>query len=324
MVFRVEETELDRNKIQNFFLYFNKLSIRQQFVQYHRYLMFLFAGTFFLFLLICGNQNKAADTRAKTTFRRIISLAPFSTEILFALGLGENIIGVTKFCKYPLEANSKHQIGGYMDLNFEGIISLDPDLVVATPSHKEILTKLERLKIETLSTSANNLDQIYQSILTIGEHTGQTEQAETLVTNIKSQINHCLEANPVNVMLVVGRSAGSLQGLYVTGGDSFLSELLEMAGGRNIFCELNGYLQPSFEEIISLNPEMIIEIRSDEYLTEEEKTSLKEDWRILHNIDAVAEGNIFVCNEPYLTIPGPRIAAVYNQFKEVFNASTDK
>jgi iron complex transport system substrate-binding protein len=122
-------------------------------------------------------------------------------------------------------------------------------------------------------------------------------------------------------MLVVGRSAGSLPGLYVSGGDSFLSELLEIAGGRNIFRNLSGYRQPSLEEIISLNPAIIIEIRNNEPLSEAKKTALKGDWHILHTVDAVINDRILIWTQPFLTIPGPRITAIYDKFKEVCHAS---
>ena len=122
-------------------------------------------------------------------YQRIVSLAPSITEILFALGLGDRIVGVTKHCDYPAEARTKTSVGSYIDLNIEKILVLKPDLVIATAdgNEKESVERLAVFKIPVLITNPKNLDGVFETIKTIGRITKQENQAEIMVRSLKKR-----------------------------------------------------------------------------------------------------------------------------------------
>ena len=264
-------------------------------------------------------QNDNSKSPQIKSYKRIISLMPSNTEILYALGLGENVVGVSSFCEYPPDASNKTKVGGYMDLDFETLIALNPDLVVGMPAQSEVLSKLEALNITTMEVESNSLEGIYKTIRILGTTTGRIAEAERIVDDIERQIIQYKRPNLTRVMLVVGRSSGSLQGLYVAGGKTYLGELIDAAGGYNIFTFEKGYIQPTLEKVISMNPEMIVEIRTGKPLTVEQKKQMVGDYMVLQNIDAVINGNIHILTESYLTIPGPRVVLAYKKLKELLD-----
>ncbi len=273
--------------------------------------------------LLAGFAHAASKKSAPHAPKRIVSLAPNITEILFALGLDSEIVGVTKFCNYPQKAKTKRRTGGLLDQNFETILDLEPDLVVGLPCNASSISKLKKLGVRTLTVENETVAEMLDSIGKIGKATGRTKKAKKLTGNL----NKALEASrrPARggkrprVLIVVGHNPGSLQNLYVAGKGTFLDETVRLTGGDNIFGDVNiKYPQPSLEEVVSRNPQIIIESAVGEYKPSEIKRMASE-WSALRDVDAVKNHRVYVWTEAYVTIPGPRLPLLLKKLRKTMD-----
>ena len=193
---------------------------------------------------------------------RIISLAPSNTEILFALGLRDKVVGVTDFCDYPEAAQEKPKIGGFSTPNIEEVVALSPDLILAAQRHEaEIIPALEGRGLTVFAVDPRNLDEILEAITLVGEITGQEEEASQLVTEMSNRIkavndktDNLPEAQRLRVFYMTWDDP-----LMTAGGDTWHEELIVKAGGINIFQDLTGgHVSVSLETVIRDNPQVII------------------------------------------------------------------
>ncbi len=192
---------------------------------------------------------------------RIISLAPNLTEILFALGLGQKIVGVTKFCNFPAEAREITQVGGIIDPSLEKMVSLRPDLILAfrgTPLPVLAKMKSSRLPLFVLDEGEKVAD-LFPLILTIGIVTRSEKQSHELILTLKSRLKRVEDKiasasyRPRVLLLLFG------PGFWTCGAQSFLSDLIEKAGGENIARSAKSrWVSLSREELLSLSPEAIV------------------------------------------------------------------
>jgi iron complex transport system substrate-binding protein len=200
---------------------------------------------------------------------KIISLAPSSTEILFALGLGDKVVGVTQYCNYPPEALEKTKIGGFsatdIDVSIEQIVALDPDLILATETHlAEVVPKLEQFvpqaKILVLLTQTESFDDVFNAIEMVGKCTGTEDKADQLVSGMRNRINAITSktntladsARP-KVLYIVWQDP-----IFVIGGGTLGNSLIEAAGGINVFQDEVGSPMVDLETIIDKNPDIIL------------------------------------------------------------------
>ncbi len=195
--------------------------------------------------------------------QRIISLAPANTEVLFALGLGDKVVGVTDFCNYPPQALEKEKIGGFSTPDIEKIIALQPDLILASSIHaQEVIPALEERNLTVFALAPENLNGILESIQTVGKITGRQQEASRLVTQMENRIEvttdktQNLENRP-RVFCIIWHDP-----LYSVGSQTIEQELIEKAGGMNIFQDaFTKYKTVDLEGVIVLNPEVIIAFR---------------------------------------------------------------
>jgi iron complex transport system substrate-binding protein len=192
--------------------------------------------------------------------QRIISLSPTNTEVLFALGLGDKVVGVTEFCNYPPQALGKEKVGGFSTPDIEKIIALQPDLILASSIHvQEVIPALEERKLTVFALAPENLDEILVSIQTVGKITGRQKEALRLVTQMKNRIEVTTDKtqnldNRPRVFCIIWHDP-----LYSVGSQTIEQELIEKAGGMNIFQDaFTGYKTIDLEGVIVLNPEVII------------------------------------------------------------------
>ncbi len=193
--------------------------------------------------------------------QRIISLAPSNTEILFALGLGDRIVAVTKNETYPPEAKQKDTIGGFSTPNIEKILSLSPDLVVAAGLHeKTVIPRLEENGIKVVALNSNTIDDTLKGIILIGNVTGKSREAATLVAQMNTRIKAVTdkttklpESGQPSVLYIVWSDP-----LKVAGSGTFHDDLIRKAGGRNVSGTLSGYPTVSLESVIQANPAVMI------------------------------------------------------------------
>jgi iron complex transport system substrate-binding protein len=191
--------------------------------------------------------------------QRIISLAPSNTEILFALGLGDKVVGVTEQCNYPPEVSEKESIGGFSTPDIEKIIALQPDLILAASIHaKEVIPALEEQGLTVFALEPENLDGILEDIRIVGEITGREKEASVLVTQMESRIKAItdktreVEERP-KVFYITWHEP-----IWSVGSGTIIHELIEKGGGENIFQDITGHKMVNLETVIARNPEVVI------------------------------------------------------------------
>jgi iron complex transport system substrate-binding protein len=265
-------------------------------------------------------------------YRRIICAAPSVTEMVFALGMGSRVVGVSDFSGYPPEARRIARIGGQINPNRERILTLEPDFVIYQGKHRVLSRFCREQGIAHLSVTIDRVADITASILRIGAVLGAEARARSLAAEIREQLEDLRRRTgalpPRHVFLGLGHTPGDLTGLMTTGSGTFLNELIEMAGGINIFSDAPGkYPRISKEALVRRRPDIIIEILA-EGLSPENRVLLKADWKRLSSLPAVSEDRIHFLNEDYLLIPGVRVARTARRLAavihpEIFEAGHD-
>lgn len=258
---------------------------------------------------------------------RIVSTAPSITELLYALGLGNRVVGVTRFCRYPPEAQLKPKIGDYTSPNLEAIAALRPDLVIIQTNPIHLADRLDKLKLRVLEINQDNIAAIYKSIHDVGaatatEHTA-TQLSDTILAGLGNIRNRVSPFPRVRMMFVIGRSPNRLDGLVVAGRASYLNEVIEIAGGENVFRDaLAGYPEVSLEEVMARNPEVIVDMgdMSDTVsVTEEHKRSVVALWNRIPNLAAVKQHRVFAVASDIFVVPGPRVIEAAKAFAEMLH-----
>lgn len=241
--------------------------------------------------------------------RRIISLAPNITEILFALSLGERIVGVTRYCDYPPQARKIEKIGGLVDLNLEIIKALEPDLIIAFRGNPlKTLNSLKKLRLPVFVLEmGKNLESLYETIGKIGLVTGQEKEAAALISSLKQkelEIQTKIQpvGNPIKVFL-------SLHGgsLWTCGKESFLNDLIRRAGGINVGEKVRkSWFIINREQFLQENPDVIIILaRSEEDFQKAKEKMLAE--RSFLKIRAFQKETIYFLDENLVSRFGPRL-----------------
>ena len=249
------------------------------------------------------NDDLGRTVTLSSPAQRIVSLAPSITETLFALHAGDQVVGVTDFCNYPHEATAKHHVGGVTNPNLETIISLKPDLIILSMEGnvREDFKKLLELGIPIFVTNPRTLDGIHKSINDIGTLTARTEEAQLLVHAMKHTEDslRALVKEQKTVLLIV-----SLQPLIVLGSRTFLAELLQIAGGKNIVGETpSTYPTLSREIVVEKNPDIII-VTSNILKHTTELIDMFPEW---HNLNAIRNHHVYPIDPDIISRPGPRV-----------------
>jgi iron complex transport system substrate-binding protein len=248
--------------------------------------------------------------------RRIISASPSITEMLYALGAGARVAGVTSFCHYPPEVREKPQIGTYLEPNMEAILALRPDLVVILEEHGDLRTQLDRVGLQVMAIQHNDLAGIERSLLELGARLGDPEAGEREAAKVRdglAEVRKKTAALPKRkTMFVIGRTPGTIQDLMVVGRGPFLNELIEAAGGANMFRDTIGfYPRIPREEIYAGAPEVIIdmgEMAVTDGVTPAQKRAVVELWdRAFPKLPAVRASRVYAVAEDHFVVPGPRV-----------------
>jgi iron complex transport system substrate-binding protein len=238
------------------------------------------------------------------TPERIVSLAPSNTEILFALGLGDKVMGVTDWCDYPPEALDKEKVGAYDTPDIEKIRALNPDLIlVAHGTTMDVINNLIGLGLTVFGIKTTDLDDVLNDIKTIGEITDKEVEAQSLTSEMESRIQAVtdqteeLEERP-RVFYIVWGGEGSA--LWTAGSETFIHELIEKGGGVNICQNITGYSTISIEEVVARNPEVII---TSEWSFE----WARNETGPLASTNASQTRRIYTCDDNLVQRPGPRL-----------------
>ena len=263
-----------------------------------------------------------AATPAPAAPQRIVSAAPSITEMLYTLGLGDRVVGVTTYCHYPPAVREKQKIGNYMNPSFETILAMRPDLVVVLEEHRDLVEKLRRFDLPLLALQHNDLAGIYRSLESLGEAAGVPERAAARVAALKAELaalRRQTSALPSRgVMFVVGRTPATVEDLVVVGRASFLNELIAIAGGRNIFeSALTHYPRIPREEIYARGPEVIIDMGdmgNTDAVADDHHQTVAELWEQMPGLPAVRTGRVYPVAEDIFVVPGPRVVETARRF----------
>ena len=238
-------------------------------------------------------------------------------------GLGEKVIGVGDYDHFPAEVEKKPRVGGLINPDIEKIISMHPDLVITYGTQDVLQKNLQSVGIRMFPFVHGNVEQTLQFLLDLGHTTGADDRARQLVDEIRKTFDDVrAHAPPVarKVLLVTGRTAGTLGSFYSVGRRAFQHDLIEIAGGRNIFADVDQEaIQPSLEEVISRKPDVIIETLSPP-VGPEEVAQRQKDWETLN----FPKDHIYIEDESYFLVPGPRFGLAARRFSEIIRGGGNK
>ncbi|MGD8227709.1 MAG: cobalamin-binding protein [Desulfobacteraceae bacterium] len=238
--------------------------------------------------------------------KRIVTLAPSITEILYFLGLGNRVVGVTQFSYYPPEAKLKPKVGSYIDLNVEKIISLAPDLVIGTADGNQpgVVDLLEQAGIPVFIVNPRNIHQTIDTVAIVGRLCGGPKKASALSKQLSQRVDHIIDHTKSKRRPLVFLQI-NLRPIMTINKDTFLHDLIQLAGGRNMTeKEPITYPRISLEEVIRKKPEVII-ISSMERGGRFEKA--RQDWFKWTSIPAVKDGRVHLIDSDLIDRPSPRI-----------------
>jgi len=272
------------------------------------------------FALALGAGLAGVTLAASVPPRRIVSLTPVITETLFALGAGDQVVGVTRFCNYPPEAQKRVIVGGIVDVDVEAVLTLRPDLVIGEQG-QAVLENLRRLGLQVLPVACQNLQELLTAFTVIGQEVDRKAEAEALVASIRgrlSQVAEALKGEPrPRVLVVVGRVGRD--SLVAAGRGTFLDELVSAAAAANIVGDSERpYPSVSMETVLLRQPEVIVECSGSmvgKDLTEEARQA----WSRWPTLVAVRSGRVFVSTSDVLLRPGPRVLEALDELVRYFH-----
>jgi ABC-type Fe3+-hydroxamate transport system substrate-binding protein len=237
--------------------------------------------------------------------RRVVSLAPSMTEIAFAVGAGDQLVGVTDYCDFPPEAAKKPKIGGIYTPNFEAIMKLRPDLVLATTegNREEHVRMLERLGLPVEIVQPLDFAGVLDSITRVGRRLGHAAEARVLVARMEA------EAAAIERAVAAARRPRVLYVLWgdpliVPGRETLVTDLVRRAGGESVTgAEPSAYPRFSLEEALARRPDLVVLARHGDATADAQLR----DWAPLSVLPAVREGRVRVIEGDLLHRPGPRV-----------------
>jgi iron complex transport system substrate-binding protein len=251
--------------------------------------------------------------------RRIVSTAPSITETLFALDLGDRVVGVSRYCRYPPRALTLPRVGSFVEPDPEAIARLSPDLVVLHPLATGTEERLKALHLRTVTVDFGGLDTIYAGIDRIAEAAGVPDRGTKLRARLEQALDRtraqaAKKAHP-KVLLIVGRRPGALADIVAVGRSSYLDRILEIAGGVNVLSDagLPEYPHIALESILRLRPDVIIDtgdLGDTEVERERSARANQALWRGSTLLKDAGITRIYTSTTDALVVPGPRVAEV--------------
>jgi iron complex transport system substrate-binding protein len=271
----------------------------------------------------------AASGSAQPGSQRLVSLVPALTEMLFAIGAGPEVVAVSSFDTDPPEVSELPRVGALLDPDVERILSLRPTLVMIYGSQTDLQEQLRRADIDTFSYRHGGLAHVTNTIRALGLQTGHTAEAERAAADIARRLAEVrartAERPKVRTMLVFGREHNGLRQIYVSGGRGFLHDLLDVAGGANVFADITlESVQVSTEMILARAPDAIVELRAEPIATAEETLAAVRSWAPLASVPAVRSGRVYILAGRELVVPGPRVADAADRMARVIHPEAFK
>ena len=244
--------------------------------------------------------------------RRIVSVSPVITEILYGIGAFDRVVAVTDYCLYPPQAKSLPKVGGWATPSVERIAGFHPDLVAFSDAQAPFLAMpLEQLGIHTAIARSQTVQDAYDAIATLGRATGNAAQAARLIAQIKSSLDtvrrRAADLPHPSVISIVDRTPGTLRDLYAVTDGSYLAELISIAGGRPAGGSSRlGYGKISKEALVTINPEVILDIEPGSQTNAGAHPEAA--WQELPEINAVRRGRVYIVRDEFVPHDSQMIA----------------
>jgi len=252
-----------------------------------------------------ANQEVTIESEPES----IVSIQASNTEIAYALGLGDKIVGVSDFCNYPPEALEKEKVGG-QDINIEKVLSLQPDLALVTDyhyeTHPDILKQLEEAGTKVIVVGdTSSFEEVYKNIEMIGQATGTEDKANEIVTDMKDRLDVVKEkAAEITDKKKVWVEVSPSPDIFTTGKNTFMHEMLESINAINAAEDQDGWVKLTEEEIVKLNPDVIITTYGYYVENPSEQVLARKGWA---DVPAIKNEQVFDVDNDTVTRPGPRL-----------------
>jgi iron complex transport system substrate-binding protein len=269
-------------------------------------------GIAFVAVIVFWATRPATMQQRASSAARIVSLVPALTEMLFAIGAGPQVIAVSSFDEFPPQVKSLPRVGALLDPDMERILALRPDLVLSYGSQTDVQAQLSRANIRVFSYRHAGLNGIFTTLKDLGAAVGRAADADRLARDIRGGLDAIqarVRGRPKpKTLLVFERDPASLRSVYVSGGVGFLHDMLDIAGGVNVFADVaRESVQPSVETMLARAPEVILEVRATGLLAAADVAQARRVWGALASVPAVKEGRIEILTGEHLVVPGPRV-----------------
>jgi len=264
-------------------------------------------------------DSRGVEITLESAPRSIVSLSPANTEILYALGAGDQIIAVSEYCNYPEEALSKQQLPTGEKLSVEALVALKPDMVIMSKMNamEDQIAQMEQAGIKVVVTEANSLDETYAMIRLVGQAIGKGKEADELVAGMQDSFAALKKKAEGRKPKSVYIEVSPLQyGLWSCGKGTFVQELLDIVGAKNIFDDVTGWSAVSEEQVIERNPDIIVTTLSPLTGIEDPVGEImgRSNWS---EITAVKEGRVYMLDADMLSRPGPRLVDAAKELLEI-------
>jgi iron complex transport system substrate-binding protein len=232
--------------------------------------------------------------------------------MLFAIGAGDRLVGVSSFDEYPPEVSRITRVGGLLDPNLERIFALKPDLAIVYGTQEDLHRQLRRAGIGIYAYRHAGVPDVTRVMRELGSRLALQASAERAARQIEGGLDavrrRVAGRGRPRVLLVFGRERGALRSIYASGGRGFLHDLVEIAGGIDVLADVDREsVQATTELILARAPEVIVEIHGGEVLSDEAAAQEANVWRALSSVPAVQRGRVHVLSGQELVVPGPRI-----------------
>lgn len=252
----------------------------------------------------------ALDSSAEQP-KRIVSLIPAVTEMIFAMGEGARVVGVSNYDRYPTQVAAIDHVGGLLDPNVERILALRPDLVIVYNTQQELKERLDRASIPYFSYEHRALPDVTATLRALGARIGSIE-ADRVASRMEADLDEIRRSvagrKRPKTLLVFGREAGSLRNIDASGGYGFLHDMLEIAGGENVFADVRRQsVQVTIEMILARRPEVILELKYGDSRNAADLERELRPWSALSSVPAVRSHQVHALVGDEFVIPGPRV-----------------
>ena len=279
--------------------------------------------TFFVLCVLCVLCG-SHDARTQTAPRRIISLIPATTEMLFDIGVSDRIVGVGTFDRFPPEVSRFPRVGGLLDPNVERILSLKPDLVIVYETQTDLISQLTRAGVPMFRYRHQGLPDIVQTMRALGTRIGAAKEAESAAGRIETRLEDVrrrTEGRPrPRTLLVFGREPGSLRRIEASGGYGFLHDLLELAGGTDVLADFQRQsVEMSTEMVLTRAPDVIVELQYGDSPLRQQIDAETRVWDALPSVPAVRRKQVHLLLGDEFVVPGPRIVQAAERFARVLH-----